>query len=80
MRWAYVDNRLGFRDMEMRKLDARWDVDVPRPDVDEGERAGSDRVHLGLRLGRGRHATHEASAFERDHELAGFNSSSSDDV
>lgn len=39
----------------MRKLDARWDVDVPEAENEEGDRPDSERVHFGLRLGRGRH-------------------------
>lgn len=49
----------------MRKLDARWDADVPRPDTNEGEVAEPDRIHLGIRLSRGRHETED-----RDHALS----------
>jgi hypothetical protein len=36
-------------------MDARWDVDVPGGDSDESEGPESERVHFGIRLGRGRH-------------------------
>ena len=39
----------------MRTLEARWDIDVPRSGTDEGDEIGEKRVHLGLRLSRGRH-------------------------
>lgn len=39
----------------MRKLDARWDLDVPGGDTEEGETSDPERVHFGIRLGRGRH-------------------------
>ena len=43
----------------MRKLVARWDVDVPRSMVDEGEVSEPARIHLGIRLGSGRHETED---------------------
>jgi len=55
--------------MDMRKLDARWDVDVPRPDLDEGDPREPDRVHLGIRLGRGRHEGDDMSSLDRDPAL-----------
>lgn len=54
----------------MRKLEARWDADVPRPDADEGEAAEPDRIHLGIRLRRGRHETDEAATMEGDAKFA----------
>jgi hypothetical protein len=55
--------------MDMRKLDARWDVDVPRPDLDEGDPLEPDRVHFGIRLGRGRHQGNDMSSPDRDPAL-----------
>ncbi len=55
-RWAYLDIGGTFREREMRKMDARWDVDVPDGDTDGSEGPESERVHFGIRLGgRGRH-------------------------